>query len=618
MAGQDPHYKSRAEKERLKLSVTVYGRPAMPRILACAAIALLVAFAAPANAQDATATRTLHTLFDSQWQRGLREHPENASYNGDTRYNDRWTDMSLAAIGKREAEDREALAKLHAIDRSRLTAADQLNYDTFQWQLEKAVERQKFHEYLQPIDHQGGVQTADGVAEILPFATVKDYRDWLKRMAAVPTLVEQSIALMGDGVKAGDMPPKVLMQRVPAQIDAQIVDDPTSSPFYRPFLKFNDAIPEADRAALRADARQVIAERIVPAYRKLAAYFKDDYLPQARDSIAAADLPDGKAYYDFLARYYTTTDLSAAQIHAIGLKEVARIRAEMEKVKAQTGFKGSMAEFFSYLRSDPRFFEKTPDALLERYRATAKRIDPELVKVFHVIPRLPYGVRPIPDNIAPDTTTAYYQPGASDGSRPGYYYVNLYKPEVRPTWEMVPLTLHEAVPGHHFQFARGLELPDAPMFRRTAYFVAYGEGWGLYAEQLGFDMGLYDDPYDHFGQLTYEMWRAVRLVVDTGMHAMGWSRQQAIDYFKDNAAKTDQDIVNEIDRYIGTPGQALAYKIGQMKISELRAKAQRELGPKFDLRAFDDAVLETGSVPLDALERHIDTWIAARKTSGAS
>jgi uncharacterized protein (DUF885 family) len=274
-----------------------------------------------------------------------------------------------------------------------------------------------------------------------------------------------------------------------------------------------------------------------------------------------------------------------------------------------------MPEFFTYLRSDPRFFEKTPDALLEHYRALAKRIDPELVKVFKIIPRQPYGVRPIPDNVAPDTTTAYYQPGASDGSRPGYYYVNLYKPEVRPTWEMMPLTLHESVPGHHFQFARGLELPDAPMFRKTAYFVAYGEGWGLYAEQLGYPMGLYDDPYDHFGQLTYEMWRAVRLVVDTGMHSMGWSREKAIAYFKDNAAKTDQDIVNEVDRYIGTPGQALAYKIGQMKISELRDKAKAELGPKFDLREYDDAVLETGSVPLDALERHIDAWIAEKKAA---
>jgi uncharacterized protein (DUF885 family) len=587
----------------------------MFRSLLLAAATAAAFSAAPVRAQPADAAKALNQLFADEWERGLVESPESASANGDKRFNDRWSDNTLAAIKKREGEDQAALAKLHAIDRNGLSPAGQLNYDTFDWELQRNVERQKFHEYLQPVSHQGGVQTADGLAEVLPFASTRDYQDWLKRMNAVPTLVEQSIALMREGVKAGNVPPKVLMQRVPAQIAAQVVNDPTKSPFYRPFLKFDDAIPAADRPALQVQAQRIIRERIVPAYRQLATYFNDEYLPKARNSIAAADLPNGKAYYDFLARYYTTTDLSAAQIHAIGLNEVARIHGEMEKVKDLTGFKGSMAEFFTYLRSDPRFFEKTPDALLTHYRALAKRIDPELVKVFKTIPRQPYGVRPIPDNIAPDTTTAYYQQGASDGSRPGYYYVNLYKPEVRPTWEMMPLSLHEAVPGHHFQFARGLELPDAPMFRKTAYFVAYGEGWGLYAEQLGYDMGLYDDPYDRFGQLTYEMWRAVRLVVDTGMHSMGWSREKAIAYFKANAAKTDQDIVNEIDRYIGTPGQALAYKIGQMKISELRAKAKRELGPKFDLREYNDAVLETGSVPLDALERHIDAWIAVKHGS---
>jgi uncharacterized protein (DUF885 family) len=270
-----------------------------------------------------------------------------------------------------------------------------------------------------------------------------------------------------------------------------------------------------------------------------------------------------------------------------------------------------MAEFFTHLRTDKKFFYTTPAELLAGYQALSKRVDPELLKVFRIQPRMPYGVRAIPDNIAPDTTTAYYQGAALDGTRAGYYYVNLYQPASRPKWEMVPLTLHEAVPGHHFQFARALELPQAPLFRRTAYFVAYGEGWALYAEQLGYEMGLYDDPYDRFGQLTYEMWRAVRLVVDTGMHTKGWSRERAIQYFKDHAAKSALDIVNEVDRYIGTPGQALAYKIGQLKISELRARAQAKLGPKFDLRDFNDAVLATGSVPLQALEQRIDAWIKA-------
>ena len=585
----------------------------MFRSVSIMALAALLSLSGAIRAQPADEGERLHAFFAEQWERGLRESPESASFQGDLRFNDRWSDLSLAAIAAREAADRDALATLRRFDRSRLSPADQLNYDTALWLQEKSVQRQAFREYLQPIGHQGGIQTADGIAEGLNFAGVKDYRDWLARMRALPVAVDQTIALLREGVTAGNLPPRVLMQRVPPQIAAQIVDAPEKSPFYRPFAKFPAAVSDTERAALQAEAKQVIAERIVPAYRSLLAYFEGDYLPRTRAGIAVSDQAGGKAYYDFLAGYYTTTGLTADEIHAIGLKEVARIRAEMEKIKAEVGFRGTLGEFFVFLRTDPRFFEKTPDALLQRYRAISKRIDPELVKVFRTIPRQPYGVRPIPDNIAPDTTTAYYQQGAADGSRAGFYYVNLYKPESRPTWEMIPLSLHEAVPGHHFQFARGLELPDAPMFRRTAYFVAYGEGWGLYAEQLGYEMGLYEDPYDRMGQLAYEMWRAVRLVVDTGMHAKGWSRERAIDYFKDNAPKAELDIVNEIDRYIGTPGQALAYKVGQLKISELRARAAAALGPKFDLRDFNDAVLETGSVPLETLERHIDAWIAARR-----
>ena len=583
------------------------------RAAALAAVLVTSLFTNVVQAQQGDDGKRLHALFAEEWERGLRENPESASFEGDKRFNDRWSDNSLEAIAASEAADREALAQLKRFDRSKLSPADQLNYDTYLWLQEKSVQRQAFREYLQPMGHQGGVQTADGLVEGLAFNEIRDYRDWLARMRALPNAIDQTIALMREGVKAGNVPPRVLMQRVPAQIAAQIVDDPAASPFYRPFAKFAAGVPESERAVLQAEARKVVAEQIVPAYRKLQTYFNNSYLPKTRTGIAVADLPNGKAYYDFLAGYYTTTGLSADAIHDIGVKEVARIRAEMEKIKAEVGFKGTLPEFFTFMRTDPRFFEKTPEALLSHYRAISKRIDPELVKVFRVIPRQPYGVRPIPDNIAPDTTTAYYQQGASDGSRAGFYYVNLYKPDMRPIWEMMPLSLHEAVPGHHFQFARGLELPDAPMFRRTAYFVAYGEGWGLYAEQLGYDMGLYDDPYDRMGQLAYEMWRAVRLVVDTGMHAKGWSRDRAIAYFKDNAPKTDQDVVNEIDRYIGTPGQALAYKIGQLKISELRARAKQTLGDKFDLRDFNDAVLETGSVPLETLERHIDAWIAARR-----
>ena len=596
-------------------------RPSLLALTLCTAFAgtptLALAQPTPPNSADTreTTTRALYRFFEEEWERSLRQSPEQASYVGDRRYNDRWSDMSLAAIAQREAADRKALERLQAFDREALSEADKLHYDVMLWDLRNAVERQKYREYLRPVSQRGGVQNAEEMAEVLPFATVKDYEDWLSRMRALPTLVEQTTVLMREGVKARNTPPRVLMQRVPAQIKAQLVDDPARSPFFKPFSRFPDAIPQAERERLVTEARTVIAERIVPAYRDFLRFFEQEYLPNTRTTIAAADLPDGKAYYDFLARSFTTTDLGADRIHEIGLKEVARIRAEMEKVKTEVGFQGSLAQFFEHLRTDPRFFYKTPEELFVAYQAISKRIDPELVKVFKTIPRLPYGVRPIPDNIAPDTTTAYYQPGAVDGTRAGFYYVNLYKPEVRPKWEMMALSLHEAVPGHHFQFARGMELPDVPMFRRIGYFTAYGEGWALYAERLGYDMGLYDDPYDRMGQLAYDMWRAVRLVVDTGMHSKGWSREQAIRFFMDNAPKTEQDIVNEIDRYIGWPGQALAYKIGQLKISELRERASRELGAKFDLREFNDEVLATGSVPLEALEKRIDAWITRKRGS---
>ena len=557
----------------------------------------------------------LSQFFEQQWQRGLSEYPENASYNGDTRYNALWTNLSLSAITQREAADRDALIALHRFNRNELSANDQLNYDTFEWQLNQSIARQDYREYLIPISHQGGVQTADGIIEILQFNTVKDYQDWLARLEALPLLIDQTITLMKEGMKSGMMPPKVLMTRAGKQISKQATTKTDESPFYKPFLHFPDNFSAEQKTFLSNQAKSIISAKVIPAYAKLDTFFYQDYLPNARESIAAADLPNGKQYYDFLAQYYTTTNLTADEIHAIGLSEVARIRQQMEIVKNEAGFKGSLSEFFTFLRTDPQFFYTSSAQLLEAYQAMTKQIDPELVKSFHILPRLTYGVRPIPENIAPDTTTAYYQPGATDGTRAGFYYVNLYKPEVRPKWEMLALSLHESVPGHHFQFARALELPELPMFRRTAYFVAYGEGWGLYAEQLGYDMGLYKTPYDKFGQLTYEMWRAVRLVVDTGMHSKGWSRQQAIDYFKANAPKTDQDIVNEIDRYIGTPGQALAYKIGQLKISELRAKAQKTIGPKFDLRAFNDQVLSTGSVPLQTLETHMNIWIESQKNT---
>jgi prolyl oligopeptidase len=402
------------------------------------------------------------------------------------------------------------------------------------------------------------------------------------------------------------------MQRVTTQLALQVVDSAEESPFYRVFADLPDAIATEDQERLRAEALDTIQKTILPAYRKLDRYIEQKYLPASRDSIGLSVLPNGSTWYENLARSFTTTRMTPDEIHRLGLEEVKRLRGEMDKVIAEVAFDGSFLDFLVFLRTDPQFYFDNPKDLHEAYLATCKRIDPELVDLFGVLPRMPYGVKPIPDSVAPDTTTAYYSRPAADGSRAGIFWVNLYKPEVRPKYEIEVLSVHEAMPGHHLQIALQQELGDMPMFRRFLGFTAFVEGWGLYSEQLGYDLGLYEDPYSRFGQLTYDMWRAVRLVVDTGMHYKGWTRQQAIDFFKDNAAKTEHDIVNEIDRYIAMPGQALAYKIGQLKILTLRERAERQLGDEFDIRAFHDELLGGGALPLDILERRMDAWLAAK------
>jgi prolyl oligopeptidase len=467
---------------------------------------------------------------------------------------------------------------------------------------------------LLPLNQQGGIQTENELADSLRFATVKDYEDWIARLRAFPTYMDQTIALMREGIKVGMAHPKVIMERVPAQVAAQIVGDPADSLFFKPFQRLPDEISQGDRDRLIQQAKQAIAEQIIPSFRRFHTFFMNAYLPACPDRVGVWQMPRGKEMYAFRARQFTTTNLTPEEIHQIGQREVKRIRAEMEKIIEQVKFKGTFEEFLHFLRTDPQFYYKDSQELLAAYRALAKRIDPTLVKLFGKLPRMPYGVEPIPDNIAPDTTTAYYRQPAADGSRAGTYFVNLYKPETRPKYEMEALSIHEAVPGHHLQIALAMELGELPAFRRFGGYTAFVEGWGLYSEGLGEELGFYKDPHSKFGQLTYEMWRAVRLVVDTGMHYFGWSRQQAIDFFKANAAKTELDIINEIDRYIGWPGQALAYKIGELKIKELRARASRELGDRFDFRAFHDVVLGSGAVPLDVLEANINAWIAKVKS----
>ncbi|NDE01158.1 MAG: DUF885 domain-containing protein, partial [Gammaproteobacteria bacterium] len=564
--------------------------------LLCALLALGTAQpAVAAGAAAAGATERLHALFRDSWQKELAADPLTANYLGDNRYNDRWPDLSAAGIASRQQHDRDTLAALRSIARSELSSADQLNYDLFAREYEQRIATAAFKPWLYQINHQGGIQTLSEVTELLSFSTVKDYEDWIARLDKVGTLVDQHIALLEQAVREKRTQPRAIMQRVPPQLALQTVASAEQSPFYAPFKRFPESIGAADRARLTAAGRAAIERTVLPAYTRLSKAFNERYLPATRNTVGINDTPDGAAFYRERIAYHTTSSaLTADQIHAIGLAEVARIRAEMEKIKDQVGFKGSLQEFFVFLRTDPQFYYKTGQELFEGYLAVSKRIDPNLVRLFGTLPRTPYGVRPIPATSAPNTTTAYYQGPAADGTRPGYYYVNLYRPEVRPKYEMEVLSVHEAVPGHHLQIALAMEQAGMPDFRRNAGYTAYIEGWALYSESLGEELGLYQDPYSKFGQLTYDMWRAVRLVVDTGMHAKGWSRQQAIDFFKDNAAKTEADIVNEIDRYISWPGQALAYKIGQLRIQSLRAEAARELGPRFDLRQFHDALLASG------------------------
>ncbi|HQR48938.1 MAG TPA: DUF885 domain-containing protein [Steroidobacteraceae bacterium] len=576
-------------------------------------LVIFAATAAPAARAAENANAKLDALFQSEWERGLRENPLAATYAGDHRYDDRWPDVSADALARSHAGDLEALKKLGTIKPASLTAANRLNQDLFRRMVQGSVDAYDWGAQYLPINQRGGVQSVSETAGLINFSTAKDYENWIARLNGLGTYVDQNIALLREGARRGIVQPRVIMQRIPDQIAKQVVTDPEQSPFYAPFKEMPDSIPAADQERLRAAGRKAITDTVVPAYQRLQDYFTKDYLPACKDVVGVWALPGGDAWYQNRIAWFTTTKLTADEVHEIGLEEVARIRGEMQKIIQQVGFQGSFAEFLQYLRTDPKFRYTDPQQLLQAYMVMAKRIDPLLPQYFGKLPRMPYGVRPIPAESAPDTTAAYYQGPGLDGKRAGYYYVNLYKPEDRPKYEIPVLTMHESVPGHHLQIALGMEQGDVPMFRRDFEATAFVEGWALYSESLGQEMGFYDDPYDKFGQLTYEMWRAVRLVVDTGIHSKHWTRDQAIAFFKENAAKTELDIVNEVDRYIAWPGQALAYKIGELKIKELRARATQVLGPAFDLREFHDVVLGNGAIPLDVLEGNVQRWIDSKQ-----
>jgi uncharacterized protein (DUF885 family) len=576
-------------------------------------LSLILSFIALSASAKADENRKFLTFLEDEWQFELSQSPVYATAMGVKGYETLWRDNSLEAIGARRSHNKETVNTLKGFKKEDLSETNQLNLRLFTDLAKKELEIDQFNRHLLPFSHRGGIQLAHEDAETLPFKNPQDYRFWIERLKNLDQRVNQTIVLAKQGIKKGYKAPKVLMNRVDRQIDLQSRDNVNKNPFFKIFINLPDSIPDEEKTAIRAEAKKVIEEVVIPSYQLLGKYFKDEYLPQSRGTVGLYDIPDGRKLYEVLAKSFTTTNLSPKEIHQIGLDEVQRIRGEMEVVIKELEFEGSFKDFLTFLREDERFYYKTSEELFEGYLAVSKRIDPELVKLFGNLPRTPYGLRAIPEESAPDTTTAYYMSPSPDGLRAGYYYVNLYKPETRPKFEMEVLSVHEAVPGHHLQISLAMEMGEMPMFRRVSPYTAFVEGWGLYSESLGYDLGLYKDPYSKFGQLTYDMWRAVRLVVDTGMHYYEWDRQKAIDFFLDNAGKSELDIINEIDRYIVMPGQALAYKIGQMKFLSLKQKARTELGEEFNIRDFHDTVLSQGALPLNELDSIIESYIQENK-----
>lgn len=559
----------------------------------------------------------LHRLFNAQWEYTKLDSPEFSTRKGYPGQNDRWSDYSLAAIERRRRLLTPLSNAISSIDRSRLNEVDQLNWDIWKRNITLAKEGQRYPAHFMPMTQMGGVHTySTALIAMMPTKNAKDYENIIARLQGLSTLVDQQITLMREGLKRGLTPSKLPLRTLASQVEKQITEDPLKSAMMRPFARMSKSLSDEEKERLRKRGIEAYEKYARPSFELLHKFLAEDYVPNCRETIARSDLPDGKAWYAHLVRQSTTTDLTPREIHEIGLSEVKRIRAEMVKIKKETGFEGDLSEFFEFLRTDKQFFYDTPAQLLAGYRDICKRADPELIRLFRKLPRQPYGIKPVPSYSEQSVTTAYYQPGSLTAGRPGYFFANTYALETRPKWEMEALSLHEAVPGHHFQIAIADELEGLPEFRKNDRYTAYVEGWGLYAESLGEDMGFYQDPYSKMGQLTYEMWRAIRLVVDTGMHALGWSRQRAIDFFKANAGKSEHDIIVEIDRYIVWPGQALAYKIGELKIKELRANAEKDLGDEFDLRDFHDELLGAGSLPLSILETRMKKWAARVKAKG--
>ena len=563
--------------------------------------------------EDDSGNKEFLSFLDNEWKYRLSQSPVYATAMGIKGYETDWRDNSLEAIQNRVAHTEDTLKKLKNFNAENLSESNQLNLRLFSQLTAINLEISNYNRHLLPFSHRGGVQLAHEDAEVIPLKSFEDFSFWIQRLKKLDKRINQTITLAEIGIEKSYKPPRVLMDRVYRQIVLQSQSSVLHSPFYKIFIDLPGSISNEDQIILRREAKKVIKETVIPSYVLLEKFFNKEYLRQSRDTVGLYDIPDGRKFYEVLTKSFTTTKLSPKEIHQMGLDEVRRIRGEMETVIKELEFEGSFKDFLTFLREDERFYYKTSEELFEGYLAVSKRIDPELVKLFGNLPRTPYGLRAIPEESAPDTTTAYYMSPSPDGLRPGYYYVNLYKPETRPKFEMEVLSVHEAVPGHHLQISLAMEMKEMPMFRRVSPYTAFVEGWGLYSESLGYDLGLYKDPYSKFGQLTYDMWRAVRLVVDTGMHYFEWDRQRAIDFFLDNAGKSELDIINEIDRYIVMPGQALAYKIGQMKFLSIKEKARTEIGKNFDIRGFHDVILSHGALPLNELDSIIEAYIQENK-----
>ncbi|HMB40404.1 MAG TPA: DUF885 domain-containing protein [Balneolaceae bacterium] len=559
---------------------------------------------------DKSATELFLDLLDDHWEYTLQENPLFATGQGDHRFNDRLPETGLDAMEDAYVSNKEFLERLSTISRDLVSREHQVNYDIFRIQLENAIQNYERNGHLLPLNGWWDYHASFAdLANRVPLNNLKDYENYLSRLRAFPEYNAGYIERLNRGAEIGFVRPKMVFDDYLESIKALIPESAEESLLFDPFENIPSQIDGEVRESLKEEASVVIRNSVLVEFQKLHDFLAEEYLPATSKTIGITNVPGGEAYYDYLVKYYTTMDITAEEIHQTGLDEVARIRAEMMEIVKSEGFGDDFDAFTEYLRTDERFYAETPEELMKKTALVLKKMDGKLPELFKTLPRLPYGIIEVPDYLAPRTATAYYSRGAADGTRAGNYAVNTYNLPSRPLYEVTALSLHEAVPGHHLQIALQQELENLPKFRTTAGFTAYSEGWALYSERLGLEVGFYEDPYQNFGRLSYEMWRALRLVVDTGMHAKGWSREQAVEYMASNSALSLHNIRSEVNRYIFWPGQALAYKMGEIKIRELREMAESNLGGNFDLREFHDVVLLSGAVPLSVLEQNVMNWM---------